>query len=67
MEPVIAKSDTALVVAITRLAGHHHIDDARDYARRHDKPFVQLPAGHSPEQVAKAVMEQVGERLGAGK
>ncbi len=67
MEPVIAKSDTALVVAITRLAGHHHIDDARDYARRHDKPFVQLPAGHSPEQVAKAVMEQVGERLAAAK
>lgn len=65
MEPVIAKADTALVVAITRLAGHHHIDDARDYARRHGKPFVQLPAGHSPEQVAKAVMEQVGERLAA--
>jgi hypothetical protein len=67
MEPVIANADTALVVAITRLAGHHHIDDARDYARKHDKPFVQLPAGHSPEQVAKAVMEQVGERLAAGK
>ncbi|HLP83788.1 MAG TPA: hypothetical protein VK157_05515 [Phycisphaerales bacterium] len=67
MEPVIAKADTAIVVAITRLAGHHHIDDARDYARKHDKLFVQLPAGHSPEQVAKAVMEQVGDRLAAAK
>jgi hypothetical protein len=65
MDPLIGNADTALVVAITRLAGHHHIDNARDYARKHEKPFVQLPAGHSPEQVARAVLEQVGERLAA--
>lgn len=64
MEAPIRRPDTALVLVLIRLSGHHHVDDARAYCERHDRPFVRLPAGYNPEQIAAQVIEQVSERLG---
>jgi hypothetical protein len=59
----ISRDDTDLVIALVKLAGHAHIDDARDFARQADKPFVLIRAGHSPEQIANAIIEQVSDRF----
>jgi hypothetical protein len=59
----IDRYDTDLVIAIVKLAGHAHIDDARSFAREAGKPFVLIRAGHSPEQIALAVIEQVSDHF----
>lgn len=66
-EPIRApatRSSTALVAGLVRLASHAHIDFAKEVAATVDKPFVFLPAGYNPEQIAHEVMEQVGRRVG---
>ena len=64
LHSAIAAPGTRLVVALVKLAGHQHIEDARRWARQHERPFVMVPGGFSPEQVAAAVLEQVSGRLG---
>jgi len=51
------------VIVLARLTGHHHADEARDYAREADVPVVTMPGGYNPEQVAEQVLQQAGDRL----
>lgn len=60
----IFKPGTAVLLLLIKLAGHLHIDDARRWAREAGVPWINLPAGYSPEQVAVAVAEQAGEHFG---
>jgi hypothetical protein len=59
----ILRPDTRLVIVLARLTGHHHADEARDYARKADVPVVTMPGGYNPEQVAEQVLQQAGDRL----
>jgi len=51
------------VVILVKLCGHHHVDEARTWARACGKAFVMLPAGYNPEQIATQVLEQASGRL----
>jgi Mg2+ and Co2+ transporter CorA len=64
MRAPIARPETAAVLVIVKLVGHLHADEARECARAAGRPCISLPAGYNPEQVAAAVIEQAGERLG---
>lgn len=63
LEAAIANPSTRVVIALVKLAGHQHIDDARRWSRQHNRAFVMVPGGFSPEQVAAAVLEQASERI----
>lgn len=63
LEAAIARPDTRLVLALVKLAGHQHIDDARRWARQHGRPLVMVPGGYNPEQVAAEIAAQVSDRL----
>jgi len=63
MQAPIQRSSTRVVLVLVRLCGHLHAESARRYAREADKPLVMLPAGYNPEQVAKQLLDQAGERL----
>lgn len=56
-EPAIRHPDTALVLLAIRWSSHAYADIAR-LCVKHGKPFVRLPAGYSPEQVAGQVLRQ---------
>lgn len=59
----ISRPSTTMVLGLIKLAGHGHVSAAREIARQADKLFVALPAGYNPEQIAEAVMSQVGIHL----
>lgn len=61
--PEIADPSTRAVLVMVKLAGHQHIDDARELCRRYSRPLVMLKAGYNPEQVARAVLEQASAAL----
>lgn len=63
MAAPIAHHDTALVLVLTKLTGHLHAEEAREYARAAGKPLVILKAGYNPEQIAQAVLEQAALSL----
>jgi hypothetical protein len=63
MAAPIRRPDTALVLVLVKFSGHLHVDEAKQYARDAGKPVVLLKAGYNPEQVAEAVLDQVGDRL----
>ena len=63
MRAPIRREDTALVIVIIRLTGHLHAEEARDYCQEVDRPCVLLRAGFSPEQAARAILEQASERV----
>jgi hypothetical protein len=58
LRSAIEHPETALVLGLVRLAGHQHIDDGRDYAGRAGKPYVLVPGGFSPTQLAKSITDQ---------
>jgi hypothetical protein len=61
-EPYVARPDVAVVMLAIRWASHS-FGDVRDICERHGKPFVRLPAGYNPNQVAAQIMAQCSERL----
>jgi hypothetical protein len=63
MRPAITRADTALVILLVKLVGHGHADDAIAWSRAAGVPFVWLPAGYNPEQIAAAVLTQASEQL----
>ncbi len=63
MRGPISRTDTAAVIVIIKLAGHLHVDEAKELAAAADKPCVLLTAGYNPEQVASAILEQASVRL----
>ncbi len=64
IKPAIANDRTLAVLAIVKLAGHLHIDEARKAAKLFGRPLVMLHGGYNPEQVAEQIVVQTGERLG---
>ncbi len=63
MRAPIANPRTRLVVVIIKLTGHEHAERARDFARQASVPFVLMPAGYNPEQIAAEVLKQVSTQL----
>jgi hypothetical protein len=61
-EPVIARSDVALVLLAIRWSSHA-FGDVRQFCIRHGKPLVRLPGGYGPHQVAVQVLAQASELL----
>lgn len=63
MRAPIRRPETGLVLALIKLCGHLHAEEARRYARDEGKPCVLAPAGYNPEQIAERVLEQADRRL----
>ncbi len=63
LEPVIARADVAAVVLLIRFI-RHALNDVDDLCTRHSKPLARCTAGYNPAQVATALFEQCGKRLG---
>jgi hypothetical protein len=63
MRAPIARSDTAVVVVIVKLAGHLHAEEARVFASETGKACVMLAGGYNPEQVAVEILKQASGRL----
>lgn len=63
LEPMIARPDVAVVVLLIRFI-RHALNDVDDLCARYDKPLARLPAGYNRAQVAAAIVEQCGKRLG---
>lgn len=61
-EPDVARPDVAVVIVAIRWSSHSY-GEVKDFCDRHGKPFVRLPGGYSPNQVAKAILDQCSERL----
>lgn len=65
-EPYIAKPDVAVVLLAIRWSSHS-FGNVRDYCAQHNKPFVRLPGGYNPNQVAAQIMAQASGRLRDGQ
>jgi hypothetical protein len=63
MRAPIANPRTRLVVVLIKLTGHEHAERARDFARQASVPFVHMPAGYNPEQIAAEVLRQASAQL----
>ena len=61
-EPLIARSDVAVVLLAIRWSSHA-FGDVRQFCDRHGKPLVRLPGGYSPNQVAAQVVAQCSGKL----
>jgi hypothetical protein len=61
-EPVVARSDVALVLLAIRWSSHA-FGDVRQFCVRHGKPLVRLPGGYGPHQVAVQIIAQASELL----
>jgi hypothetical protein len=62
-EPHIARPDVAIVLLAIRWASHN-LGNIREYCDRYGKPLVSLPRGYNPNQVARQILDQAGDRLG---
>ncbi len=61
-EPLIARTDVAVVLLAIRWSSHA-FGDVRQFCDRHGKPLVRLPGGYSPNQVAAQVVAQSSGKL----
>lgn len=61
-EPSIARPEVDLVVLAIRWASHS-FEETKYMCERYGKPFVRLPAGYSPNRVARDILEQVSDQL----
>ncbi len=64
-EPAVARRETAVVLLAIRWSSHSYGELAR-VCTRYGKPFVRLPGGYNPEQVAAQILKQVGQTLESG-
>mgnify|MGYP000984448284 FL=1 len=58
--PYVARSEVALVMLAIRWSSHS-FGDIKAFCDSYGKPFVRLPGGYSPNQVARQIMEQASE------
>jgi hypothetical protein len=58
--PQVARSEVVLVMLAIRWASHS-FGDVKDFCDAYNKPFVRLPGGYSPNQVARQILEQASE------
>jgi hypothetical protein len=63
-EPLIARSDVALVLLAIRWSSHA-FGDVKQICERHGKPLVRLPGGYNPNQVAAQILAQCSGQLQA--
>lgn len=63
LEPVVSRSEVAAVVLLIRFI-RHALNDVAALCERHGKPLARVTAGYNPAQVAAALHEQCGRRLG---
>jgi hypothetical protein len=61
-EPSIARPETALVLLAIRWASHS-FEGVKAICERYGKPFVRLPGGYNPNQVAAQILAQADESL----
>ena len=66
LEPHVARSEVAVVLLAIRWSPHSFGDLSR-YCERHGKPFVRIPAGYNPRQLASQILDQCGHRLARAK
>ncbi len=62
-EPYIARPDVAVVILAIRWSSHSY-GGVQAHCDRYGKPFVRLPGGYNPNQVAVQILSQCSERLG---
>lgn len=62
-EPYVKRSDVAVVLLAIRWASHSYADVA-DLCKRYGRPFVRLPGGYNPNQIAAQILQQAGDTLG---
>jgi hypothetical protein len=58
--PHVARSEVALVMLAIRWSSHS-FGDIKAFCDAYEKPFVRLPGGYSPNQVARQILEQASE------
>jgi len=63
-ESEVSHPDVAVVLLAIRWS-RHSFDDVKDLCEKHGKPFVRLPGGYNPNQVAEQILSQCSERLAA--
>lgn len=63
-EGEVARPEVALVIIPIRWS-NHAFEGIDEFCRKHGKPFVRLPGGYNPNQVAVQVLKQVGSTLEA--
>ena len=61
-EPLVARTDVALVLLAIRWSSHA-FGDVKQLGERHGKPLVRLPGGYSPNQVAAQIVSQCSGQL----
>ena len=59
----IIHPDTALVILMIRWASHSY-EDLQEVCEPAGKPFVRLPGGYNPSQLAHQIIEQASKQLG---
>jgi hypothetical protein len=64
-EPIVARTDVALILLAIRWSSHS-FGDVKQLGERHGKPLVRLPGGYSPNQVAAQVVSQCSAQLADG-
>jgi len=65
-ESHIARPDVAVVLLATRWV-RHAFHGAKKVCDKHGKPFVRVPGGYNPNQIAHQVLIQCGDRLAGRK
>ena len=63
-EPAIARPETALVMLAIRWASHS-FEGVKELCEKYGKPYVRLPGGYGPNQVARQIVTQASEQLRA--
>lgn len=63
MRAPISNPQTKLVVVLIKLTGHEHAERAREFSRQASVPYVLMPAGYNPEQIAAEVLRQASAQL----
>ncbi len=58
--PHVARSEVSLVILAIRWSSHS-FGDIKAFCDAYGKPFVRLPGGYSPNQVARQILEQASE------
>ncbi|KAA5537984.1 hypothetical protein FYK55_27975 [Roseiconus nitratireducens] len=61
-KPVVERKDVAVVLLAIRWVAHSYGEVIR-FCTDNDKPFVRLPAGYSPNQIANQILSQCGDQL----
>lgn len=61
--PYIKRDDVALVLLAIRWSSHSYAEIA-DLCKRYGKPFVRLPGGYNPNQIAAQIAMQAANALG---